>query len=474
MIFKSHEYQNISTTHLIDNPFAGLFLDMGLGKTVSTLTAIKQLLGKGKIRKTLVIAPKRVAKDTWSDELAKWDHLKGLTMSKILGTSKQRLLAIHVKADIYVINREMVVWLVTLLQERWPFDMVVIDELSSFKSAGSNRFKALRRVRPLIKRCVGLTGTPMPNGLIDLWPQMYLLDMGERLGPTLGGFRDKYFRPAKQQGHIVYTYALKGKAKDDYPDLFGPEQYEAEIYEKISDICISMKAKDWLDLPPMLNITTTVHLDSTLMKRYNDFERDQVMQLANAEGTEISAPSATAVINKLLQFSNGAVYDGNKDWHEIHNEKIEALGERLEAAQGKPTLVLYQFKHDVERIKQHLKEFNPVHMDDVKDVVKAWNNFEIQTLLGHPASMGHGLNMQDSGDLIEHFGLPWSSELYSQAITRIHRQGKTRPVTNDRLLCKGTYDEVVLERVEAKLAGQDRLMSAVDAVKVLMRKHNVQ
>jgi len=473
MIFKPHKYQDISTNHLIDNPFAGLFLDMGLGKTVSTLTAIKRLIAEKKVRKVLVIAPKRVAKDTWSDELAKWDHLEGLTLSKILGNAKQRILALNAKADIYIINREMVVWLVALLQERWPFDMLVIDELSSFKAASSHRFKALRRIRPLVNRCVGLTGTPMPNGLIDLWPQMYLLDMGERLGPTLGGFRDKYFRPAKQQGHIVYTYALKGKAKDDYPELFGTEQYEAEIYEKISDICISMKAKDWLDLPPMYDITTPVHLSDALMKQYNDFERDQVMQLANVEGTEITAPSATSVINKLLQFGNGAIYDSEKDWHEIHTDKIEALGERLEAAQGKPVLVLYQFKHDIERIKKYLKEFNPVHMDDVKDVVKKWNNFEIQTLLGHAMSMGHGLNMQDSGDNIEHFGLGWGSELYSQAITRIHRQGKTRPVTNNRLLCRGTYDEVVLERVEAKLAGQDRLMSAVDAVKALMRKHQI-
>ena len=454
-----HGYQKFCVSHIEKYPYSGLLLEMGLGKSISTLTALSDLLERGEAKKILLIAPLRVAQYTWDTEAAKWEHTKHLIFSKVMGTEKQRKAALQKTADIYLINRENVVWLVSHYGGAWPFDTVVIDELSSFKSNKSARFRALRQVRPLMKRVVGLTGTPAPNGLTDLWPQIYLLDRGERLGKTITGYREKYFIPAKQNGHIVYEYKLR-KADSE---LFTPDHYEKEIYDKISDICVSMKAEDYLELPKRVDITREVVLSEKLMKQYKDFEREKVMELLDS-GKEVSAANAATLVGKLLQFSNGAIYDEKKEYHEIHTAKIEALDDVLEAANGKPVLVLYAFRSDADRIKKHLgKKYDIFDMGGT-NVLEKWNRREISVLLGHPASMGHGLNMQDGGNLIAHFGLNWSLELYQQAIARLDRQGQKEPVINTRLVCKGTYDERVLKALESKGRVQAMLMEGVKAL----------
>lgn len=451
-------YQDFATNHIIDNPYAGLLLDMGLGKTVSTLTAVNRLMYEDlEIDKTLVIAPKRVAEETWPEEVLKWDHLKHLRISVVLGTESQRISALKVKADIYVINRENVAWLIGYYQSAFPFDMVVIDELSSFKSAKAIRFKALRRIRPMVKRVVGLTGTPAPNGLIDLWPQIYLLDMGERLGKTLTRYREAYFTPGRRNGHVVYNYNLN-------------EGGEKAIYERISDICISMKAKDYLQLPERINRTVSIHLPPAVKSRYDDFEREQILALDNEDLDEISAVNAAALSGKLLQFANGAIYDANKDWHEIHRAKLEALDEIVEAANGQPVLVFYSFKHDLARIQKHLRKYKPVKLDTKEDI-RNWNAGKTQLLLAHPASAGHGLNLQAGGNIIVWFGLTWSLELYQQANARLDRQGQTKPVIVHHLCVTGTMDEDVMKSTDRKAAGQDALMDAVKARIIKHRKN---
>lgn len=453
MIYKPWPYQDFATQHVIENPFSGLFLDMGLGKTVSTLTAVDYLMfDEMDISKVLVIAPKRVAEDTWTSETAKWDHLKHLKISVVLGTERQRKEALKAKADIYVINRENVAWLVGVYQSAWPFDMVVIDELSSFKSAKSIRFKSLRMVRPLIKRVVGLTGTPAPNGLIDLWPQLYLLDKGERLGKTITKYREEYFTPGRRNGQVVFNYNLKTES-------------EKRIYDKIGDICISMKAKDYLSLPERITRDVEIHLPAPLKAKYDEFERDQILALEDLD--EISAVNAAALTNKLLQFANGAIYDANKDWHEVHKAKLDALDEIVEAANGQPVLVFYSYKHDLARIQQRLKAYKPRKLDSREDITE-WNEGKIQLLLAHPASAGHGLNLQAGGNIIVWFGLTWSLELYQQANARLDRQGQTKPVIVHRLIVAGTMDEDVSKAIERKTAGQDALM---DAVKARIAKH---
>lgn len=451
-------YQDFATNHIIDNPYAGLLLDMGLGKTVSTLTAVNRLMYEDlEIDKTLVIAPKRVAEETWPEEVLKWDHLKHLRVSVVLGTESQRISALKVKADIYVINRENVAWLIGYYQSAFPFDMVVIDELSSFKSAKAIRFKALRRIRPMVKRVVGLTGTPAPNGLIDLWPQIYLLDMGERLGKTLTRYREAYFTPGRRNGHVVYNYNLN-------------EGGEKAIYERISDICISMKAKDYLQLPERINRTVSIHLPPAIKSRYDDFEREQILALDNEDLDEISAVNAAALSGKLLQFANGAIYDANKDWHEIHGAKLEALDEIVEAANGQPVLVFYSFKHDLARIQKHLRKYKPIKLDTKEDI-RNWNAGKTQLLLAHPASAGHGLNLQAGGNIIVWFGLTWSLELYQQANARLDRQGQTKPVIVHHLCVTGTMDEDVMKSTDRKAAGQDALMDAVKARIIKHRKN---
>ena len=455
MTFIPHNYQHHTVEHIVSNRAAGVFLEMGLGKTISTLTAIKQLMFEDlDVEKVLVIAPKKVAQSTWTDEIQKWDHTRQLTISVVIGTERQRIEALRAKADIYTINRENVAWLVSYFGGAWPFDMVVIDELSSFKNAKSIRFKALRTVRPLCRRVVGLTGTPAPNGLLDLWPQLYLLDQGERLGKTITGYRDKYFTPGKRNGHIIFNYNLKTDEKGQ------PSPYEKEIYDKIGDICISMKAKDYLELPDRIDRINHVVLSDTVMQQYLEFEKKLILSLENVE--DISTANAAGLTNKLLQFTNGAVYDAEHRWHEVHNEKLEALEEDMEAANGNPVLVFYQFKSDLERILKHFKAYKPQVLNGDKEI-KLWNEGKIQMLLAHAASAGHGLNLQFGGHHIEWFGVPWGLELYQQAVARLDRQGQTMPVINSRLIAKGTIDEEVLAALERKSSVQDAMMEAVKA-----------
>lgn len=459
MIYKPHNYQRHASEHIIENNSCGLFLEMGLGKTVSTLTAIDQLMFDYlDVQKVLVIAPKKVAEDTWISEVAKWEHLKHLKISICLGTERQRLEALKVKADIYTINRENVAWLVAHYGGAFPFDCVVIDELSSFKNAKSQRFKALRTIRPKVKRVIGLTGTPAPNGLLDLWPQLYLLDQGERLGKTLTGYRQQYFDPGKRNGHIIYEYNLKGGKA-------GANIYEKQIYEKIGDICISMKAEDYLELPKRIDRINEVKLSDEIMKRYFEFEKNLILSMGDAD--DISVLNAAGLTNKLRQFANGAVYDENKDWHEVHNAKLEALAEDMEAANGQPVLVFYQYQHDLERIMQYFKAYKPVLLKG-SEHIQMWNNKEIPMLVTHAASAGHGLNLQYGGNLIEWFGVDWSLELYQQAVARLDRQGQTKPVINSRIVAKGTIDEDVLLALADKADVQDAVM---DAVKARIKKY---
>lgn len=444
-------YQRRAVRHILEHEGAGLLLDMGMGKTISTLTAIDGLMNdKFEINKVLVIAPKKVAEDTWANEAEGWEHVKHLRMSLVVGSEKRRKEALLRKADIYVTNRENVVWLVNFYQSAFPFDMVVIDELSSFKSHSAQRFKALRMVRPKIKRVVGLTGTPSPNGLIDLWSQIYLLDMGERLGRSVGSYRATYFRPGRTNGHVVFDY----KAND------GSEQ---KIYDKISDICISMKAEDYLELPDKVVRDVKITLSSDEMRQYEEFEKVQVLQLQDAE---ITAINAAALTNKLLQFASGAVYDAHRNVHRTHDKKLEMLSELVEAANS-PVLVFYNYIHELNRIKETLKAYKPRELKTSQDITD-WNNGKVQVLLAHPASAGHGLNLQRGGNNIIWFSTPWSLELYLQANARLHRQGQTKPVMIFRLVASGTHDERVVKAIENKNTGQEALLQAM---KVLINKY---
>lgn len=421
---------------------------MGMGKTVSTLTAIDNLLWLGEVNKILVIAPLRVAEDTWSTEVEKWDHLKHLKISKVLGTPKQRIQAMNTPADIYVTNRENVEWLVKLYFGNWPFDMCVIDELSSFKSSKSIRFRELRKVRPYFKRIVGLTGTPAPNSLIDLWPQVYLLDGGKRLGKTITSYRQQYFTPGQMNGHVVYNYNLKPGADET-------------IHNKISDICISMMAKDYLDLPERIDNKIEIKLSESTKKKYKQLEKDLVIELGE---NDITAANAAVLTNKLLQMANGAIYSEDKSVVEIHEEKLKALLEVIEAANGKPVLVFYSFQHDYDRITKFLnkKGYKPKKLNDSSDI-KSWNEGKINILLLHPASAGHGLNLQYGGSTIVWFGLPWSLELYQQANARLHRQGQKEVVVINHLIAKGTVDEDVMKALSNKEVNQNVLLEAVKA-----------
>lgn len=450
MRYIPHPYQDFATEHVINNPEAGLFLDMGLGKTVSTLTAVDRLMNDYfEIDKVLVIAPKRVAEDTWTTESAKWDHLKHLRLSVVLGSERERKEALKAKADIYVINRENVAWLVGYYQSAFPFDMIVIDELSSFKSAKAIRFKSLRMIRPKVKRVVGLTGTPAPNGLIDLWPQLYLLDQGTRLGKTITGYRERYFTSGRRNGQVIFNYNLKAES-------------EKAIYDKIGDICISMKAKDYLSLPERINHTIEVKLPKEIQDRYDEFEKQQVLSILESD-TDISAVNAAALSTKLRQFANGAVYDSEKNYHVVHDEKLEALEEVVEAANGQPVLIFYSFQHDLERIQKRLKAYKPRILEGASDI-EEWNAGKIQVLLAHPASAGHGLNLQAGGNIVVWFGLNWSLELYQQANARLDRQGQIKPVIIYHLITVSTIDQKVFLALEGKAEGQEALLNAVKAI----------
>lgn len=447
MKYVPHEYQRYATEKIIELPACGLFLEMGLGKTVSTLTAIDELIyDRFEVSKVLVIAPKRVADDTWTSEASKWDHLRHLTFSKVLGTAAQREAALQADADIYLVNRENVVWLVEMLRKRWPFDMVVVDELSSFKSSQAKRFKALRAVRPLVRRFVGLTGTPAPNGLMDLWPEVYLLDRGERLGKTITGYRERYFHPGKRNGFTVFTWEPKEGAED-------------AIHGRISDICISMKAEDYLRLPEQVVNDIRIRLDPAEMAKYRELEREKLMEI---DGQEITALSAAAVWGKLLQLANGAAYNDDKTVTELHRKKLDALEDILEASCGHPVLVFYSFRHDYGRLMARFGKLGPRTIrtsDDIRD----WNAGRIQLLLAQPASMGHGLNIQAGGHIIVWFGLNPSLELYQQANARLHRQGQGEAVIIHRLIVEGTVDEDVVRKLEDKDGRQESLMEAVKA-----------
>ena len=447
MIYKPYHYQAYATQWIIDKKKSALFLEMGMGKSVSTLTAILELLyDYFDVAKVLVIAPLRVASTTWEEEVEKWDHLKGLRISKVLGSEKQRVAALYKKADVYIINRENVTWLVNWFDADWPFDMVVIDELSSFKSSKAQRFKSLKKVRPFIKRLVGLTGTPAPNGLVDLWPQIYLLDGGERLGKTVTGYREKYFLPDKRNQMIVYTWKLKEGAED-------------AIYEKLSDICVSMKAKDYLELPERIDNVIPVELPKKAKEQYDRLEKELILSIEEAD---VLAGSAAVLANKLLQVANGAVYDEDGEVKHIHDEKLKALDELMEAASGKPVLVFYGYQHDKDRLLNHLKKLKPKLLQSDKDI-KDWNQGKVQVLLAHPASAGHGLNLQTGGNIIIWFGLTWSLELYQQANARLWRQGQKQTVVIHHIIAKDTIDERVMKALEDKDVSQAALIEAVKA-----------
>lgn len=443
-----HEYQKKGVEHILKNDSVGLFMDMGLGKTLTTLTAIDKLIYEEfKARKVLVIAPKKVAQATWKDEIEKWEHLRHLKISIVVGTERQRLEALNSKADIYAINRENVTWLVSLYQSKFPFDVVVIDELSSFKSADSKRFKSLRRVRPLIDRVIGLTGTPAPNGYMDLWSQLYLLDQGERLGKTLTAYREAFFNADKRRGPIVYNYKIK-KGQGD------------EIKSRIGDICMYMDSKDYLNLPERIDINRWINLSPEKLDAYKAFEREMVLELLDS-GVEISAVNSAAILTKLRQFANGAIYDEDGNWHHVHDEKLDQLEEDIEATLGEPVLVFYQFRHDLERI---LKRINGAELLSTPDHIKRWNEGKIKVLVAHAASAGHGLNLQHGGHYMEWFGLDYALELYLQGIHRLDRQGQKNKVINTRLLTRGTVDEVILQALESKDQSQNTLLNALKLV----------
>ncbi len=444
MRYNPHEYQEYATSFILGHPIAAILLEMGLGKSVITLTAIFDLtLDSFLVRKVLVIAPLRVARDTWPAEIDKWDHLNGLACSVAIGNETQRKAALLQRAQVYLINRENVDWLVNKSGLPLDYDMVVIDELSSFKDNGSKRFKALRKVRPGISRMVGLTGTPSANGLIDLWAEIGILDMGQRLGRYISHFRNNYFVPDKRNQQMVFSYKPRPGA-------------EEAIYRLISDITISMKNTDYLRLPELMMNEIPVRLSEKEMECYQTMKRELVISLKDKE---IDAANAAALSGKLLQMANGAVYDEGKGVAHIHDRKLDALEDLIEAANGKPVLVAYWFKHDLERI---LSRF-PAEKLDSSDSIKRWNDGEVPVAVIHPASAGHGLNLQTGGSTLVWFGLTWSLELYQQTNARLWRQGQKDTVVIHHIMTKGTIDEDVMRTLERKDKTQTALIDAVKA-----------
>lgn len=441
-----HDYQKYCVDKIVDNNNIGLFLDMGLGKTLITLTAIKDLIyNRFQVGKVLVIAPKKVAEATWQNEIEKWDELQNLRVSTVLGNVNQRVKALNTPSDIYIINRDNVVWLVDYYKNNWPFDFVVCDEFSSFKNHESKRFKALASIKPHIKRLVGLTGTPSPNGMLDLWAQVYLLDSGIRLGRSFYGFRNTFF----EGDYMGYSYDLR-------------ENSESEITKRISDICISMKADDYLELPECSENIIPVVLDSKSKKAYETMERDAILEIENAD--DIDATSAAALSNKLLQLANGAVYDEDHNYHVIHDCKIQAFMEVLEQLNGKSALVFYNYKHDLDRIQKALEKakINYKKLETPQDQ-KDWNAGKINVLLTHPASSAYGLNLQQGGNHVIWFGLNWNYELYTQANKRLHRQGQKEKVIIHHLVTQGTRDEDVMEALKRKENVQNYVLESLKA-----------
>ena len=426
---------------------------MGLGKTVSTLTAIRRLIFEElEVRRVLVIAPKRVMEKVWTDECAKWRHLGDFTVSRVMGNEQKRRAALAVEADIYVISRDNTAWLCgqyggTML----PFDMMIIDESSSFKNHRSLRFKALKAVQPSFDRVVILTGTPAPKGLIDLWSQIYLLDRGERLGQTIGEYRRRYFTPGASSGHIVYNYNItKGS--------------EAKIYAAISDICISMKAEDYLELPGRVENIINIDFPPALQKKYDDFEREQILEALESleEGEQISALNASALSIKLRQFANGAVYDEDKNWHVVHDLKLDAVEEIVEEAQGNPVLIAWTFRHDMYRMRERLKKYKPRELKTEQDI-EDWNDGKVDIMLMHPATGGHGLNLQSGGHIIIWYGADWNLEHFQQLNKRLDRQGQEEVVVLNRIVARKTLEQDVVKSLTRKDGKQEGLMQAIKA-----------
>jgi SNF2 family DNA or RNA helicase len=443
--FIPHAYQRYCINRLLSDEALGLFLDLGLGKTVVTLTAINDLkYNRFAIRKTIVIAPKKVAEATWTNEAAKWEHLQHLRIMPVLGDKNKRIRALNTPADVYVINRDNVVWLTEYYRNAWPFDLVVLDELSSFKNHDAKRTKALSWIRPHVKRIVGLTGTPAPNGLLDLWAQINLLDMGQRLEKNITGYRTKYF----EKNYNGFGYTAKPGADE-------------VIQQRIADICISMKAEDYLDLPDCTTNIIPVVLDPKAQKQYEKLEEELLLQV---EGTEITATSAAVLTGKLLQLCNGALYDGERQVHEIHDNNIEAFTELVEQLNGKSALVFYSYQHDLARIKQALGSTS-LRVRELKTPQDQldWNEGQVDILLAHPASAAYGLNLQDGGNHVVWFGLNWSLELYQQANGRLNRQGQKQKVILHHLVVQGGADEDVMAALEGKAATQDKLLEALKA-----------
>lgn len=446
MKFVPHNYQMYCIQRVITDPVLGLFLDMGLGKTVITLTAINDLkYNRFTVSRVLVIAPKKVAETTWVNEVKKWDHLSMLRVVPVLGNRAKRIKALNTPGDIWVINRDNVQWIVDYYRNAWPFDMVVVDESSSFKNPDAKRFKALTWVRPHMQRFLELTGTPSPNGLKDIWAQIYLLDGGDRLYDNFYKFRARYFEQSDRDG---YTYELKQGA-------------EESIHNAISDICVSMKAEDYLELPECLTVDVPVLLDGKPWTAYQKLEREMLLEV---DESTIDAGSAAVLSGKLLQLCNGAVYAENRQVVEIHNCKIEAFLELIEGLNGKPALVFYNYQHDLARLHKALASYD-LGVRELRGAQdeKDWNDHKIDILLAHPASCAYGLNLQQGGNHVIWFGLNWSLELYRQANKRLHRQGQTEKVIIHRLAVVGGMDEDVIEALETKGATQDRLLNALKA-----------
>lgn len=445
MRYEAHDYQKYTTEYIENHDVSAIFLDCGLGKSVITLTAINDLLFDSfEIRKVLVVAPLRVARDTWPAELEKWEHLHGLTYSVAVGSEVQRKAALLQKADIYIINRENVEWLVTKSDLPFDYDMLVVDELSSFKSYQAKRFRSLSSVRPKVNRVVGLTGTPSSNGLMDLWAEFRLLDIGKRLGRFITHFRSDYFVPDKRNQQIVFSYKPKPGA-------------EETIYRLVSDITISMKSTDYLKMPECVINEVPVRLSDNEMDCYQTLKDDLILSL---DGQDIAAANAVGLSNKLTQMANGAVYGEDGKVIAIHDQKLDALEDLIEAANGKPVLVAYWFKHDLERIQKRFK----VEKLDSTDSIKRWNNGEIPVAVVHPASAGHGLNLQSGGSTLIWFGLTWSLELYQQTNARLWRQGQTADtVVIHHIIAEDTIDEKIMAALRKKDKTQSALIDAVKA-----------
>ncbi|OQB53198.1 MAG: hypothetical protein BWX97_00829 [Firmicutes bacterium ADurb.Bin146] len=444
MKYEAHDYQTYATNFILTHPEAAVFLDLGLGKSVISLTAIFDLcLDSFLIRKVLVIAPLRVATDTWPSEIKKWDHLKGLTYSVAVGNEKERIEALSKRASVYIINRENVDWLINKSGLPFDFDMLVIDELSSFKSHQAKRFKSLLSVRPYVKRVVGLTGTPSSNGLLDLWAEFRILDKGERLGRYITRYRQSYFMPDKRNAQMVFSYKPVPGA-------------EEAIYKRISDITISMRSEDYLTLPERIMNEVPVCMDEKEEKIYDTFKDEMV---ASIKGKTIDAVNAAVLSGKLLQMANGCIYSENKETIRIHDRKLDALEDLIEAANGKPVLISYWFKHDAERIKERFDVRELKSSADISD----WNAGKIPVAIANPASLGMGVNLQAGGSTLIWFGLTWSLELYQQMNARLHRQGQKDTVIIHHIICKGTIDENVMAALKKKEKTQDALIDAVKA-----------